>query len=72
MCKRFYTLLSRRENKIIGTKNLKEHRSKIIRAIIVFIAQEVTSKSIISKHNFAISNRKNNVINKLVIFVLKT
>jgi len=55
-----------------NAKNLKEHRSKIVRAIIVFIAQDVTNELIISKYNFAIINRKDSVANKLIIFILKT
>jgi len=65
-----YVAISKRKQNN-NAKNLKEHRSKIVRAIMVFIAQDVTSKLIISKHNFAIINKKDNIANKLVILVSK-
>jgi len=46
-----------------NAKNLKKYRSKIVRTIIVFIAQDIIDKSIISKYNFAIIDRKDNIAN---------
>jgi len=54
-----------------NAKNLKKYRSKIVCAITIFIIQDVTSESIILKHNFVITNRKDNIANKLIIFVSK-
>jgi len=55
-----------------NAKNLKEYWSKIVRAITIFIVQNVTSESIISKYDFAIINKKDSIANKLIIFVSKT
>jgi len=54
-----------------SAKNLKKYQNKIVRAITIFIAQDVIDESIISKYNFAIINKKDNCANKLFIFVSK-
>ena len=55
-----------------SVKNLKEHRSKIVYTITIFIAQNVINKIINSKCDFIVINKKNNNVSKLIIFILKT
>lgn len=62
-------ILKRKKNNF-NKNEIKEHRYKIIRIIIVFITQDIIDQTIITKYDFVIINNK--IFDKLVIFVFKT
>jgi len=55
-----------------STNDTREHRDKILRAMIAFLAQDVTNKEMASKYNFVTIEQDIRSTNKLVILVSKT